>query len=96
MYKLIEKERQRNREKINRKIKTGNIQYQPGEYVLVSNKSVSRKRNDLRLTWTGLWVILGIPGDNVYDVRDSLGNQKTVHAALFRLYDGKGFKMSEG
>ena len=36
-----------------------------------------------------------IPGDDVYDVHDPLGNQKTVHAARVRYYDGKNFKMSE-
>ena len=95
VYKLIEKERQRNREKVNRKIKAGNIQYQPGEYVLVSSKGVTRRKNKLKLNWTGPWVIVGIPGDNVYDVRDPLGNQKSVHAARVRYYDGKNFKMSE-
>ena len=47
VYKLIEKERQRNREKVSRKIKAGNIQYQPGEYVLVSSKGVTAEKLNL-------------------------------------------------
>ena len=53
------------------------------------------ERISSRLTWTGPWVIVDVPGDNVYEVRDPLGNKKTVHAARVRFYDGKSFQISE-
>ena len=95
VFRLLERERQKNREKINRKITASNLQYQPGEYVLVSSKGTSRRRNKLKLYWTGPWIITGVPGHNIYEVRDPLGNAKTVHSSRVSFYDGKEFQVTE-
>ena len=92
IYRLLEREREKNRDKVNRKITVSNLQYQPGEYVLVSSKGTSRRRNKLKLYWTGPWIITGVPGHNIYEVRDPLGNAKTVHSSRVRFYDGKNFR----
>ena len=85
---------QRNRSFKNR-LKLEDIQYGPGEFVLMSVSGVMKGRNKLKLTWIGPYVIKETQGHNLYILSDPFGKEIEAHASRLRFYNGKDMEFSE-
>ena len=96
VYQLIEKQRRGARIRYNRNITPASLQYQVGEFVKVSMHKVSRRKRDkTRLVWLGPYLIDEIVGDDLYRLKDPLGNTLEAHSARLKWYDGKGYRPAE-
>ena len=96
MYHLLEKKRKGARARVNKEITPARLQYQPGEFVRVSFHNISRRKKDkTRLVWIGPYIIDSIVGDDLYRLKDPLGNDMEAHSARLKWYDGKNCKITE-
>ena len=94
-YNVKEKIRMDHLRRMEKRLRPAILQYQPGEFVLVSTKGVAKHRAKTKLTWIGPFMISEIVGHNVYKVVNPGGEEIIVHAARVRWYDGKGFTVVE-
>ena len=71
------------------------MQFQTGDWVLVSNKNTKREGNKTKLNWTGPYQIKQIVSQNVYVVENLYGKQRTVHASFLWFYESPSFRPSD-
>ena len=81
--------RQKARSAYERKYRPVHIQFQPGDFVLMSSEHTSRKRNKILRVWTGPFLITGFASENIYYVQDMFGlEEEKVHSGRLCPYAG--------
>ena len=95
VYNVKERIRSDHLRRYEKRLRPAIIQYQPGEFVLVSTKGVAKHRAKTKLTWIGPFIITEVIGNNVYKVENPSGEERIVHAARVKWYDGKAFTLIE-
>jgi|GEM_PF-2679083 len=95
VYEIRTTNRRSARERVNKAIKVSDINYQPGDWVLLSSKGESKVKEKIRLTWTGPYQIEEIVGNNLYRLISPMGKKKEVHSTRIRFYAGNSFQMTE-
>ena len=71
------------------------LQYQEGDYVMVSNANTKRERNKTNPNWTGPYKVVRVVSNNVYEVESLLGKRKTLHASCMWFYEPEGYLPTE-
>ena len=95
VYNVKEQLRVAARKSVNDRIQSSDIQYQTGEFVMVSKVGKERYPDKTRLIWRGPYMITQMDGENVYKVMDPLGKESRLHARGLRFYDGKSYVLTE-
>eukprot|EP00924_Labyrinthula_sp_SR-Ha-C_P011423 augustus_masked-scaffold_46-processed-gene-0.9-mRNA-1 protein AED:0.36 eAED:0.36 QI:0/-1/0/1/-1/1/1/0/2648 len=88
-------ERDRHQKKFNKNLHPDHIQYGVGDFVMYSIAGTSLIKDKLQLRWLGPAVIEDIIGNNLYLLKDLLGNQMEVHSRRIKFYDGKEHPITE-
>ena len=71
------------------------LQYQEGDYVMVSNANTKRERNKTKPKWTGPYEVVRVVSNNVYEVESLLGKRKVLHASFMWFYVPEGYLPTE-
>ena len=95
VYDVQKKIRDESRKYANKRITGADLQYEVGEYVLVSRRDQELFPDKLRLIWNGPYLITEITGKYLYKVLSPVDDEKEVHARRLKFYDGKTYEMSE-
>ena len=87
------------REQQNRSMKTRfkieEVQFAPGDFVLMSVAGVLKGRNKLKLNWIGPYIVKKVEGHTLYLLTDPLGKDVEAHSSRIRFYDGESLEFSE-
>eukprot|EP00924_Labyrinthula_sp_SR-Ha-C_P009054 snap_masked-scaffold_2-processed-gene-11.4-mRNA-1 protein AED:0.14 eAED:0.14 QI:0/-1/0/1/-1/1/1/0/1364 len=67
------------------------LQYQVGEWCLISTAKTPRETNKIKLEWSGPVLIQEVLSNNVYRVRLLNGMTLTVHASRLYFYEPSGY-----
>eukprot|EP00924_Labyrinthula_sp_SR-Ha-C_P013282 snap_masked-scaffold_45-processed-gene-1.15-mRNA-1 protein AED:0.65 eAED:0.65 QI:0/0/0/0.4/1/1/5/0/920 len=95
LLEYLTMERDRHQKRYNKNIHMDYLQYGPGDYVMYSIAETSLIKDKLQLRWLGPVIIEKITGNNLYLVKDLLGNTMEVHSRRIKYYDGKGLPNNE-
>ena len=90
-YEYIQLSRKRARELANKSRKYI-LQFQPGDWVMVSTSQTQKDLDKTRLKWSGPQLIVEVISDDVYKVRNLKGKTEVVHASRMWYYDNSTFK----
>ena len=88
VYKFLLDKRLHQRQ--DRRLKT--LQYQTGDYVMLSKANTKRERDKIKPVWYGPFQVIEIVSNNVYRVESLLGQEKVVHASFMWFYEPKGYE----
>lgn len=92
---LRERVQSNQRKRINRKLIPHNVQYIPGNYVLVSDWDTKKKKNKSKLTLKGPYLIVDVIGENMYLIKNLMDEEQIAHSCRLKFYEGKSFKSQE-
>ena len=99
IYDLLEKRKGRVRTLQNSRnapaIDPHEIQYQVGDWVLVSDAFKTRHLSKTKLVWKGPYLVEKVIGTHLYELLSPLGKRIKAHSSRVRFYDGASFKMTE-
>eukprot|EP00924_Labyrinthula_sp_SR-Ha-C_P000777 augustus_masked-scaffold_7-processed-gene-3.8-mRNA-1 protein AED:1.00 eAED:1.00 QI:0/0/0/0/1/1/2/0/854 len=95
VYDKLESQRKKARDRLNKRLPLEQIQYQPGDWVLIALKGLPLGRDKLRLSWVEPYQIVSIVGHNLYTVRNLKGRTREVHSQRISFYADKTFQMDE-
>ena len=88
-YVLTKRVTQRQRNRLH------TLQYQEGDYVMVSNANTKRERNKTKPKWTGPYEVVRVVSNNVYEVESLLGKRRVIHANFMWFYEPEGYVPTE-
>ena len=94
-FNLSESIRREKRKRLNDRKAVSDLQFSPGDHVLWSKFDTTKKKDKLRLTWTGPYIVREVIASNVYIIADIFGELKESHAVRLKYYDGSNFKITE-
>eukprot|EP00924_Labyrinthula_sp_SR-Ha-C_P012150 augustus_masked-scaffold_26-processed-gene-4.6-mRNA-1 protein AED:1.00 eAED:1.00 QI:0/0/0/0/1/1/6/0/1397 len=97
IFPIIVEDRRRKREYVNRKFKSSQVQFAPGDFVLMSNIGTQRAQGKLHLRWLGPYVVTDILGTTTYRVKSIDGKNYVAHAQRLGLYEAQptDFRISD-
>eukprot|EP00924_Labyrinthula_sp_SR-Ha-C_P002315 augustus_masked-scaffold_16-processed-gene-0.46-mRNA-1 protein AED:1.00 eAED:1.00 QI:0/0/0/0/1/1/3/0/855 len=95
VYDKLESQRKKARDRLNKRLPLEQIQYQPGDWVLIALKGLPLGRDKLRLSWVEPYQIVSVVGHNLYTVRNLKGRTREVHSQRISFYADKTFQMDE-
>eukprot|EP00924_Labyrinthula_sp_SR-Ha-C_P015340 snap_masked-scaffold_87-processed-gene-0.0-mRNA-1 protein AED:0.48 eAED:0.48 QI:0/-1/0/1/-1/1/1/0/1690 len=97
IFPIIVEDRRRKREYVNRKFKSSQVQFAPGDFVLMSNIGTQRAQGKLHLRWLGPYIVTDILGTTTYRVKSIDGKNYVAHAQRISLYEAQptDFRISD-
>ena len=90
-YEYIELTRSKARSRANRTRKYV-LQFEPGDWVLVSTVGTLRDLDKTRLKWSGPQLVTRVISMDVYEVQNLNGHKMIVHASRLWYYDNSSFR----
>ena len=91
VYQFLLDKRMRQRQ--DHRIKT--MQYQEGDFVMLSKANTKREREKVKPVWYGPFQVTEVISNNVYRVESLLGQEKVCHASFMWFYEPKGYEPTE-
>ena len=91
IYQTSEYAKSLARGKINSKHKVGLINFQKGEWVLMSIKDTPKMNNKLKQIWQGPFLITDVVSSHVYQLESLAGKKYIVHASRMWFYNTENF-----
>eukprot|EP00924_Labyrinthula_sp_SR-Ha-C_P010482 maker-scaffold_70-snap-gene-0.112-mRNA-1 protein AED:0.48 eAED:0.52 QI:0/0/0/1/0/0/2/0/552 len=95
IFQQLDRKRQKARDSLNKRFNVQDIQYEIGDWVLLSTKGTKVHREKLRLRWAGPYRITGIKGNHLYELEDINKKKKEAHAQRIKFYCGKWMETDE-
>ena len=95
VYDINARIRDDSRKYANKRITPSDLQYQIGEYVMVSRIGVELFPDKLKLIWRGPYLIEDIVGHDLYKLISPTDDFIEVHSRRVRYYDGFSFEFDE-
>eukprot|EP00924_Labyrinthula_sp_SR-Ha-C_P000684 augustus_masked-scaffold_7-processed-gene-0.44-mRNA-1 protein AED:0.88 eAED:1.00 QI:0/0/0/0.2/1/1/5/0/600 len=92
IYEFVKTQRPNVNEGYKRRYRSLVLQYNLGEWVMISSENTHRKRMKLKLKWQGSFQITEIVSPNIYKVTSLTGKEFTVHALRMWWYNGSLFE----
>ena len=91
-FKFTEFSRKQKLSQVNRKHRVVDMQFQPGDFVLLSRAGTKSIRKKTKLEWGGPFQVTEVHSNNVYTIQEmTTDKEMKVHASRLWFYESDGY-----